>query len=292
MKFLFKKLYFYYNIIIDTLVSIISILFFSSFSSRKSMFLCSIKYKRNDECIVMGNGPSLSDLMTLYNFQFVNKDVLAVNFFCFSDFFLTVKPSFYVLLDPDLFNNCSDKLMESNIRDFIEKINRVSWDMALFIPSGKRNSLIINSLKNDKIDVIEFNSTPISSGIAELDNFLFKNNLGMPMPQSVIIAGVFLALNLKYKKCHLFGVEQSWLKHLSINNNNEILVGLNHFYPSSGVVDETRSLSEFLLSQSILFRSHNKLNEYAEYLGSSIINHTPESYIDAYPRHNGDCCKL
>lgn len=292
MKFFFKRLYFYFNIIIETLVSVISILFFSSFSVSKSMILCSNKYKRNDECIVMGNGPSLIDLMTIHNIQLSNKDILAVNFFCLSDFFFAIKPSFYVLLDPDLFNNSSNKLMDSNIRDFIEKFNQVSWDMILFIPSGKSNSLIINSLKNDKIDVIEFNSTPISCGIASLDNFLFKNNLGMPMPQSVIIAGVFLALNLKYKKCHLFGVEQSWLKHLSINKNNEILVGLNHFYPSLGQVDETRSLSKFLLSQSILFSSHNKLNEYSEYLGSSIINHTPDSYIDAYPRHDSNCCNL
>jgi hypothetical protein len=61
-------------------------------------------------------------------------------------------------------------------------------------------------------------------------------------------------------------------------------VGLPHFYRGSDKTRENRTLSEFLLSQASVFSSHMRLQKYAKAQGNLIINHTPDSYIDAYER--------
>jgi hypothetical protein len=229
----------------------------------------------------MGNGPSITSLLES-NFQdIVEKDIFVVNFFCSTKYFEKVKPSFYVLLDPNLFVVSSP--LESKIDEMIDKFNEVSWQMVLFIPSNAKHSLILKRVRNHKLIIVFFNSTPIE-GIVILENCLFKRNLGMPMPQTVINASIFLAINLKFRIIHLYGVEQSWLKYLSVSNDNKVSVGLHHFYSGDDKTGENRTLSEFLLSQVAVFKSHMRLQVYAKNHGISILNHTPGSYIDAYDR--------
>lgn len=283
MKNFLKYIYYVYNTTFETLISIISVLLLSSFNRTIILKKLIKKFKQNDECIIMGNGPSLLNELSEFNDKHSNKDIFVVNFFCSSEYFQIIKPFGYVLLDPDLFNYANDKTMEQKVHELISSLNQVNWNLLLCIPYGNRNSLIYKSIYNKHISIFEFNSIPLK-GVDKIKHFLFKYNLGMPIPQTVIIAAIFLALNMNYRKYHLFGVEQSWLKNLSINNKNEIMVGLDHFYPISSKVDENRSLSEFLYSQSVVFKSHMDLNKYSIYKGSLIINHTPGSYIDAYTR--------
>ena len=290
MKQFLKHIYYIYKITFDSFVSILSVLLLSSFNRTTILKKLIKKLKQNDECVIMGNGPSLLNELENSNDKLTNKDIFVVNFFCFTRYFEIIKPFGYVLLDPELFNYSNDKIMEQKVQDLISKLNQVNWNLLLCLPYGNRNSLIYKSIKNKHLYFFEFNAVPLN-GINKINHFLFKYNLGMPMPQTVIIAAIFLALNMNYKKCHLYGVEQSWLKDLTINNKNEIMVGLEHFYPiansdnhQSGVA-ENRSLSEFLFSQAIVFKSHMELNKYSIYKGSLIINYTPGSYIDAYARN-------
>jgi hypothetical protein len=290
MKNLLKQIYYVYKNTFDTFVSILSVLLLSSFNRTIILKKLIKKLKQKDECVIMGNGPSLLNELAESNDKLTNKDIFVVNFFCCTRYFEIIKPFGYVLLDPELFNFSNDIIMEQKVHDLISKLNQVNWNLLLCIPYGNRNSLIYKSIKNKHIYIFEFNAIPIN-GVNKINNLLFQYNLGMPMPQTVIIAAIFLALNMNYKKCHLYGVEQSWLKDLSINNKNEIMVGLDHFYPISNVdnyqsgVAENRSLSEFLFSQAVVFKSHMDLNKYSIYKGSLIINHTPGSYIDAYTRN-------
>ena len=258
-------------------------LFFSSFQSNNMINQCRKKYKKFNECVIMGNGPSLSSFLENNFDETLDKNILAVNFFCTSRYFERVKPSFYVLLDPSLFSKPVPEGIGNQIKELTVKLNSISWPMVLFIPSRFKNSSLIQQLKNNCLMVIPFNSTPIS-GISVIENYFFKRNLGMPVPETVINASIFLAIALKFKSIHLYGVEQSWLKHLTVDSENKISVGLPHFYSGSDKTDEYRPLSEFLFSQAKVFKSHMRLNEYAKFLGIRVINHTPGSYIDAYER--------
>ena len=281
MKNILKFIYNAYTKVFNSFVSFFSVFLFSSFNCNRKIKKCILKNKNYDECIILGNGPSINTLLENNSNDIYKKDIFAVNFFCITKFFVKVKPNFYVLLDPFLFDESSP--LASKIDQMINSLNSISWNMVIFIPTNFSNSSFFAKINNKKLTIIPFNSTPVE-GVKQLENFFFQRNLGMPMPQTVINAAIFLAINLKFKNIHLYGVEQSWLKYLTVNNDNKISVGLHHFYNGSDETDENRTLSEFLLSQVSVFRSHMRLKEYAISNKIHIFNHTPGSYIDAYDR--------
>ena len=286
MKYYLKKTYYLCTNVFNTIVSLLSVLLFSSYSCNKRMKQCEKKYKKVNECVVMGNGPSIMSLFENNYSVFFNKDIFAVNYFCSTNYFELVKPNFYVLLDPDIFAESPSGKAKQNIDTLIAKFNDISWEMVLFIPVNFKNTKLLEHFVNRKLTIVPFNSTPIH-GIKSIENYLFKKDLGMPMPQTVINAVIFLAINMKYDIIHLYGVEQSWLKYLSVSNNNKVSVGLPHFYGGSDDIGEhrtLRTLSAFLLTQAAAFKSHMRLQEYAKHNGKRILNHTPGSYIDAYER--------
>lgn len=283
MKNNLKKIFLFYIYTFETLVSLLSVLFFSSFRCNKLIKQSRNGYKKSNECIIMGNGPSLSCLLDNNVEETLDKDIFAVNFFCTTEHFEILKPSFYVLLDPLLFARSAPEAMGTKINELVVKLNAISWKMVLFIPYRFKDSLLQKRLKSENIISTPFNYTPIS-GFKGIENYLFNRNLGMPLPETVINATIFLSLTMKFNTIHLYGVEQSWLKYLSVNNENKVTVGLPHFYTGSDKTGENRSLSEFLFSQAKVFKSHMRLNEYAKHEGIRILNHTPNSYIDAYER--------
>lgn len=283
MKKILIKLYFICLKVCQTIISIFSVIFFSSFATNKKIVNSKQKIKKSSECIIIGNGPSVNLLFEENRNYIDNKDVFVVNFFCLTKYFKEIKPSYYVIADPDLFSDFYNYELKMQTKELVEILNNITWPMILFIPVRFIKTELFNSFVNPNLKVVPFNTTPIK-GFKFFENFFFKANLGMPIPESVIIAAIFLAINTDYNVLNLFGVEHSWLKNLSVNSNNEVYVGLDHFYDASEKTDEKRKLSHFLLSQSRLFNSHLQLQDYSKYLGKHIINRTKDSFIDAYDR--------
>jgi hypothetical protein len=276
------KIYFFCSEAFSTCISLISVLLFSSFSVYNNINKRKFEIKKNTDCIIIGNGPSASAILK-QNKEFLQKDLFVLNFFGLTSYFKSTRPAFYILIDHDFFSENGNLDLMSNVKDLIIELNQVSWKMMLFVPLRYSKSRVMNNLTNPNLIITPINTTPIS-GFEKVEYFIFKKQLGMPVAESVIIAAIFLAINFQYKTCHLFGVEHSWLKNLQINHNNEVLVGLDHFYEGSSLTDENRGLSEFLLSQARLFRSHMKLQKFSQYQGVKILNHTSGSYIDAYQK--------
>lgn len=287
MKNNIKNIYLFTTNMFHTIVSLLSVLFFSSIRCNKKIKKCINKYKKFNECIILGNGPSLTSFLENNLDETSDKNIFAVNFFCNTKYFEIIKPSYYVLLDPQLFAKSSTEDMQINLEKLVSKLNIIFWPMVLFIPYRFKQSKLLKSLNSLNLTIVHFNDTPIN-GIKRVENYLFNRNLGMPISETVINATIFLAINMKFKTIHLYGVEQSWLKFLSINNDNQVSVGLPHFYSGSDKTGEIKSLSVFLFSQAKVFKSHMRLQEYAKYHGNRILNHTPDSYIDAYEREIKD----
>lgn len=259
-------------------VAVLSVLLFSSFGVNRTINRIR-KSKSKKECVVFGNGPSLAKLIDHYSELMANYDAIALNYFCNTDLFYRVKPSYYILLDPALFEYPFD----SAVKTMIDRFNSVNWQMILFLPIKNKRSPVINEIKNGNVHICFYNSTPIEVN-RTIDHFLFKFNLGMPWPETVVIAAIFQMINLHYDVIHLYGVEQSWLKLIHIDDNNQLTIGLEHYY---GVTDEdksTKHLHDFLESQARAFKSNVRLSKYAKSVGVQIINHTPNSYLDAYER--------
>jgi hypothetical protein len=145
--------------------------------------------------------------------------------------------------------------------------------------------------KNGNIDFSFYNPTPIE-GIKWIKYRLFRLNLGVPRPHNVLIPGIVIALNIGFKKIFLLGADHSWLKEISVDENNTVLINQKHFYnlessKAKAMYNKSgghRKLHELLMKFVYSFEGYFILKGYADRLGATVVNATPESYIDAFER--------
>ncbi len=282
MKSILKHLYNKVRLLFQSIVSLLSELFFSSRASARDIKQLQ-KCSKDEACIILGNGPSLKDILSDYHDCLKKFETVAVNLFCSLDEFWIIKPKYYVLTDPAFFDErTKDKRILEIQAKVQEGLSLVSWEMILFLPAINRRSSLVKRIKNDFIRICFYNLTPID-GFLPLQYWLFKRNLGMPIAMNVLCASIFLMNNIGYKKIYLLGADHSWLESFYINENNELILGDKHFYGNQAV-HTNEKLSAWLHNLSVGFRSHERLAKYAYYLGHEVINLTKDSYIDAYPR--------
>lgn len=237
-------------------------------------------------CLVLGNGPSadlvgskISDVKARY-------DVLAMNFFALSPLFDVIRPRYYILQDSNIFNGNKIKFFQDKNDALLNKLEAIEYELTLFVPVLNKHSKFVKKLRSSSIRVCFYNPTPVD-GFSWFRSMCFKLQLGMPRPETVANAAIFIAISLGYKSVHLLGCEQSWLKNLFVDEDNMVHVSLQHFYggnSSLGRHSSLTTLATFLESQAKCFRSHEKLADYAVQQNCDILNCTPGSYIDAYSK--------
>jgi len=107
MKELFKKAYNQSFLLSNTVISFLSVLFFSSFSAAKN-------FKKNKsnidtDCFLLGNGYSLKKIFEQNNDFFVGKEIIVVNLFFETIFFTNIKPNKYLIADEAFWKKTSDE---------------------------------------------------------------------------------------------------------------------------------------------------------------------------------------
>lgn len=234
---------------------------------------------------IMGNGPSLRTNLD-NNLELLERsDTLAVNFAANTPEFRVVRPKYYVLADPHFFRNVSDK----NVAALSESLKAVDWSMTLFVPAKSRRSAA-RMIGNPMVSVEGFNFLA-AEGWKWLEQFMFRLRLGMPRPRNVLIPSIMIGIWLGYKKIYILGADHSWLKTLDVDSDNRVVSVQPHFYKEDSHEVERINrtyldlkLHQVLESMTIAFASYHKINAYASRCGITIINATPGSFIDAFPR--------
>lgn len=234
---------------------------------------------------IMGNGPSLRTNLD-NNLELLERsDTLAVNFAANTPEFRIVRPKYYVLADPHFFRNISDK----NVAALLESLKAVDWRMTLFVPAKSRRS-VARMIGNPMVSVEGFNFLA-AEGWTWLEQFMFRLRLGMPRPRNVLIPSIMIGIWLGYKKIYVLGADHSWLKTLDVDSDNRVVSVQPHFYKEDSHEVERINrtyldlkLHQVLESMTIAFASYHKINAYASRCGITIINATPGSFIDAFPR--------
>lgn len=271
-----------------TMSSILKIMLFA----RK--YRCSAK-PAHQAAVILGNGPSLSEMITK-NLEFLNyKDIYAVNFFALSPNYLSIKPSNYVMIDFTFYyDNIWDEklrakreLLWGNIKDL------TNWDMTIYLPHKAKSEnnwkAFVNGNKHIRIQYINVLAI---EGFKAFRNFGFSKMLGMPRPHNVIVPSLMIALNKKYKKIFLWGVDHSWTQHLQVDDTNKVLIDFPHFYDSAPQKPDVfyfkntpaAQLHQVLYTLKCTFESYFIIREFAEKLGVAIVNQTKGSMIDAFER--------
>jgi hypothetical protein len=171
-------------------------------------------------------------------------------------------------------------------------INNVNWDITLFIPYFAFKSGRISRLKsNPNIKIAGYSSLSLN-GFRLFRHHWYKKNTGMPSPQTVLNAAIFLAINNGYQEINVLGADHTFIKKLSVGFDNLIYLEDDHFYDKEkakkkAIVDGENlgwTIEKWLLTVAKMFASHRLLRDYAEHLGVKIYNLTSDTLLDVYDR--------
>lgn len=239
---------------------------------------------KGERLIIMANGPSLADTIRNHADILRSTPTMAVNFAAIAPEFVELKPSYYVLADPHFFSDGAD---DANLQKLRHNLGLVDWPMTLLVPvkySRKARQLYPG------LDIATFNAVGIE-GFSSLCNAAFRAGLAMPRPRNVLIPSLMLAIALGYKEIIVTGADHTWMQTLSVTDDNEVVSIQPHFYKDgkdeqARVRHEYRNyrLHQIVGSFAVAFKSYHDIANFAASQGVKIINATPGSFIDAFPR--------
>ena len=284
MKSLLKKLYSWLSDLAATIVSIVSILAFSSFKVARRMRKLKDVGKGKD-VLVLANGPSLREVLEKKMDYLKENDCIVVNFFGNTDYFFKIKPRYYILLDPAFFKKQKSETVNSNIDKLVANLNKVDWPMTLFIPytkdavkTGKER------VENENISIDVYNSNRVQ-GFISFQNLIYRRCLGIPSSINVSLPAIILMINLGYKNVYLHGVEFSWLKAYVVDElNGRIYLNDGHFYEGNNRLFIPKGGYKFDVGCILdALDATERIQNYAIYRNVCIVNRTRGSYIDAFP---------
>lgn len=233
--------------------------------------------------IILANGPSLNHTIAESLPSLLAHPTLAVNFAANAPEFRTLRPRYYVLIDPHFFSGSDDP----NVTRLWDNLAGVDWPMTLIVPARRRRDI---PAKFSSDNILTVNDIAVE-GFLPLENAAFARGWGMPRPRNVLIPSIMAAIALGFKEIYLTGADHSWMKTISVNDRNEVVSIQPHFYKDddkelSRVRTDYlhRPLHTILDSFRIAFASYHTIARFAASRGIRIVNATPGSYIDAFPR--------
>ena len=244
---------------------------------------------KEEPIVIMGNGPSLRETIAKDGELLKRSITLAVNFAANADSYRDIKPCLYVLADPHFFRVGEDgKSSDPNVVRLWENIAATDWTMTLYMPC---KAIIPDFIKgNGNITVKRYNLTP-GEGLKGPVHWLYRHGLAMPRPRNVLIASIMVALREGYRDIAIVGADHTWSRDLWVDDRNRVISVQKHFYKDNEkeferVAQEYAGyhLHDILNSLTIAFRSYHQIAEYARELDASIVNCTPGSFVDAFPR--------
>lgn len=240
--------------------------------------------RRDAPLYILGNGPSLRDNIENDLYLLRHNDTLAVNFAANAPEFALIQPNFYVLADPHFFQRPDDP----NVAKLLASLNAVTWPMTLFIPV--KACLAPGTICNNNITLRRFNFIA-AEGFPWFENLAFSHRRAMPRPRNVLIPSIMIGLWLGYTEIRLLGADHSWLKTISVDDNNRVVSIQPHFYKEDSREQQrirtaylSLPLHQVLESFHIAFRSYHRIRSFADRQGVHILNCTPDSFIDAFDR--------
>jgi len=274
---------------IQTLLSLLKIILMSSYGIER------FKAKNSQEkCVILGNGPSLSETLE-QNLGLIQKtDSFGVNFFWKTDYYTQVKPKYYIIVSTNYWTKGKiDANEEGRQQTFNGLATKTNWEMTLVVPAmAKKHQQWKEVIAlNKNITIKYINITPIE-GFDSFVNWALKQNLGLPRPHNVLIPAIKIASDYRYNEVYIVGADHSWLKEIFVGSDNKVYLTQKHFYDNKpapdvmydGTSNRVRTLADMLMKFVYSFRSYFVLREYAKKQNVRVFNATPNSYIDAFER--------
>lgn len=238
---------------------------------------------QGDTLIVMGNGPSLADVIAADAPALHRYPLLAVNFAALTEEFFRLRPRYCLMADPVFFAAEGNE----NLRRLRENLGKVDWQMTLFVPFGAKN---LPAEGNGCVAVSRFNFVGLG-GFEWFERAVYGSGRGIPRPRNVLIPAIMAGIRAGYKTIYLIGADHSWTRTLAVDEQNTVISVQPHFYEDNEAekqrvreVYRNVRLHEVIHSFYVAFKSYFTVRRYADSIGVSVYNATPGSFIDAFPR--------
>ena len=251
-------------------------------------------YKKNKDICVIGNGPSLKDDLVFLYSKIGLCDFVCVNQFSESKEYDILKPNVYLFLDEAWFSD-DFPFLESIVYQTLDAINlKTTWKLLILVPFGSNLSIIKSRINNSNVIVEEFLSIPVSYE-KKIDTILVNLDgcYAAPVSCNVINYSVYLSIIWGYSNIYICGLDMSIYRDILVSqlDNDKYLI-TKHFYEEDKKIllrknpdrIEPWKMYELYHEASIIFKTHNILNEYAIKKGVNIINKSSFSMVDAYKR--------
>ncbi len=273
---------------IDTVLSIIRIFQYSRFKKTNRI------ERNSDRCIIMGNGPSLINTLKENKSNLSKLDLVAVNFMGLSPEYIEYKPNVYVLCDPGFWLENVDKDLEEKVISFYRHIaEKTTWNLQLYLPYRARKVKRIENIlsPNKNVTLNYYNKTKFE-GYKCLKYWFYDKQWGMSRTQNVLVAALILAIYSEYKEIYLAGADSDWIKHLWIDEKNNLRINDYHYYKDSPKnIERVLSLKmhEQLTALYFAFKSYVEIENYSVYRKIKIYNTGLNSFIDAFEKKEMIC---
>lgn len=251
---------------------------------------------KSGELVILANGPSLKvDLTQIIDKTKQDKsDIMAINYFAFDDSFYQLKPKHYCLIDVMFFKKSTREEDASKLFEILN--NKVDWELTLYIPIYySRYFKAFSKINNNNINVVIVNNWKYM-GFEKFRNTYYKWGVACPELFTVATMAIYVGVMAKYEKIRLYGFDHTFFDNIQINQENQLSSVYNHFYKEDGRAKlepirkiesgEIWKVSDYVLEKGLLFKSHDQLSSFANYMNVSVLNCTKNSMIDSYKREN------
>jgi len=243
----------------------------------------------SNKLVIIGTGPSVnSDINNLLSDRDRNH-YMVLNSLALSDLFLSLRPEYYVFVDPLFFTPFKERT--NKVDSTIKRIStEVNWPMKLIVPKRYSKSSTISELRENKCISFEFFSyKPIIGGTMGVSANLFSLGLASPHFKNVLVASIYYGILLGYRNLNIFGADHSWHEEMRLNNNKTLEISDRQFY--SGDVNwivqnenKDKSLRPKVKLKRIseVLESYDYLELYAKKRNVEIRNLSSKSWIDNF----------
>jgi len=240
--------------------------------------------------MILATGPSLKAVLENSHEVLEQYDLMAVNKFATRVEYTMLRPKQYVLLDTvfSTKNNTTEKI---KIRDDVLNalLKETHWNINLFFPSNTDMKLELEAMfkKNKHIHLHYFNMTTVD-GLDSVSFFCYEKGYGMPFAGNVLVASLWLAINMGYKEIILAGSDMSMHNMAHVDASNRLCLGDVYYYKNStseidcAVIDQRVDAYFFKIAKT--FEAFGILKRYANHNRVNILNSSMKSYLDDFEK--------
>lgn len=253
------------------------------------------KQEQTKDLMVLVNGPTLKQDFPriIEDKEYLQYDLITVNFMVNDERFFTIKPKYHVISDYTLFHNSQGN--EENVKVFFENINtRVDWPLVVFITySLWKDKTWIKRFQSKNITLVPFHSIETPDNL-RVSYWLSKLGWLGANYGSVLHHAIYLGIQVGYKKEFVYGADHTFFDGLCVDEENRVCRKITHFYDNSTEIKpiyhiytgekKPYKMSYFMSEYKRVFMGHDILRFIADKNNVKIINKTPISLIDSYER--------